>query len=178
MKSRLYALGVALLLSFVVLLSSCQKLPYLTAKIADQDFKAFYILAFRGNYSADSKGFVILAGKGTDLQTTEFLAILVKGDQPAEYNLDVDLNTGTTVTECEAFYFPSGESDTTGKYVAQKGYVKITNVDLDKNRISGQFEFDMVNVEGNTIKVTNGQFGDLVFVNITDSLSQYIQFGD
>ncbi len=179
MKSRFFKLFALLAIVGLIGLSSCQKLPSLSAKIADENYKALYLLAVHGPYdTTGAKGFLIIAGDDAKIESSRFLAIVIKGDQAVQYSLDLTLDSANMVAQCAAFYYPNGQNDSNNVYVANKGYVKLNTVDLNNNIINGTFEFDMVSPGGETIKITSGNFTNLYYLDVNDILTGYFDYNN
>ncbi len=160
----------------LIFVSSCQNVPYLDAKIQNKDFKALYILSAYGKYDSVHNGFIILAGERANLDSNAYLVLLIKGDKPGQYNLDLTLDSNNIVTQCAAFYLPTGNSDSSSNfYVANKGYINLTSVDVSSNSIKGKFEFTLKNKHNETIQIKNGQFGNVLFIN-ADNLSSIFNY--
>ena len=168
-------IGLSLFTLIIFTFMSCKlNLPTLTAKIEDENYKAVYILAVHGGINENQKGFVIMAGDNPDLKKAKYLAFAVRGDKPGEYNIST--LTVDSLPQVAALYSPIGQGDTLNKYLATDGFVKITNVDLNKKQINGQFEFILKNKRGDTLNVENGKFENILFVNIDDIMSDIEQF--
>ncbi len=170
---RLYFVFVAILSLFIF---SCNKinLPTLTATIGNETYKAVYILAIHGPISSTEKGFVIMAGDNPDLTKAKYLAFVVRGDQVGEY--DMSTLVSDSVPQVVAIYSPVGQGDSLNKYISTDGFVKITSVDLDKNKVNGEFEFTLKDKDGNILTVKDGKFNNILFVNSDDIMSQLEQF--
>ncbi len=176
MKKTIAKLFTLTAIIAVFLLPSCQKLPYLSAKVGNNNFKALYILSVYGKYDSTHNGFLILAGESANLDSGSYIVLLVKGDKAGEYDLDLTLDSANIVTNSAAFYLPHGNQDSTNSlYAGIKGYIKLTQVDLTNNRLQGTFQFTLRNKNNDQVEITNGQFDNLIFIN-SDKLSSIFNY--
>ncbi len=160
----------------LIFVSSCQNVPYLDARVQDHEFKALYILSAYGKYDSVHNGFIILAGERANLDSNAYLVLLIKGNKPGQYNLDLTLDSNNIITQCEAFYLPTGNRDSSSNfYVANKGYINLVSVDASSNTIKGKFEFTLKNKDNQTIEIKNGQFGNVLYIN-TDYLTSIFNY--
>ena len=164
MKTTFKFLG-ALALLFSLFFTSCREdNPYLTCKIDGKDFTSLVRVTYRGNLPAVGESFLITATNGTDISNGEYLTILVRGVAEKEYRLDVELLEGKY--EAAAVYKPNGENDTTStaKYYGYDGSITLTKVDEKHKKISGTFSFSLRNKNGDIIKITDGKFENLIYI--------------
>jgi hypothetical protein len=157
------------LITFILILPSCIKIPSLTADINGNKFKALYIMAMHGTIPKVDTGFVIMAGDNVNLDTARFLAILIRGDKPGTYRVDQQLTNFDSIMQAAAIYSPHGNKDTTHFYYAKKGFVKITKVDLVNNKIDGSFQFTMYDKDNNPIEISDGKFEQIIYVDLNNA---------
>ncbi len=166
---------IVFLFALTFVLASCKlNLPTLSATIGNDSYKAVYILAVHGQMPTGDNGFVIMAGDNSDLKKSKYLAFVVRGDKPGEYSMSTLISD--SIPQVAAIYSPVGQGDSLNKYVATDGFVKITSVNLQKNQVSGEFEFTLKDKTGNILTVKNGKFDNILFVNVSDIMSQLEQF--
>ncbi len=141
------------------------KLPALTCNIDGTEYQSALVVANHGEVFEGQNGFLILASDEFDLSEGHYLGILVRGEEVGKYDLQLQLDNGKA--QCGVIYKPNGENDTNDVYLGTSGYVEITEVDSENNRISGKFEFELVNGDNKTIKITDGEFKNVIYTNVT-----------
>ncbi len=173
MKTLRIFSGLLIVLS-VVFLNSCRKdQPYLTCKINGKEFTSLFRVSYRGNLPVVGESFLITATDGAVVTEGQYLTMLIRGVQEKDYNLDVELTNG--VYQAAAVYKPKGKNDTTStyKYYGVSGHITLTKVDEKHKKISGTFEFTLKNKLGDVVKITEGKFENLSYIQGVFSTEEF-----
>ncbi len=92
-------------------------------------------------------------------QTGKTIILTIRGSEPGKYELNpysLDFNT-------EAVYKTSDYSSLADAYIAYSGEINLSKVDDELRVISGDFEFNLLNTAGDTVKIRNGEFEDVKY---------------
>lgn len=166
-KLNIVALVATILVSSFFF-TSCKKnsLPSMKASFDGTAKNFMFRSTIKGSVPKIGEGFVII-GRTIDPNSGDYLTILIRGVDTKTYNLTTSIIEGKF--ECEAIYRINGLDDEGNTYVAKTGTVTISEINTKKDKISGSFQFDLVNklVADKVIKVTEGEFKNLKFVKAT-----------
>lgn len=156
-------------LTVVLFMISCRKEnpARMEATINGVKKEFLFRMTLRGGVQNVFEGFMIRATTGIQLTDGEYLTLLIRGVQPKDYSLTVNLDS--VRLQAEVIYRPGGNKDTSLVYVGKSGKITITKVDEDKNYVSGKFSFTVVNTKNanDQIVITNGIFENLKYLKTT-----------
>ncbi len=105
----------------------------------------------------------VIVGTDTD---GKILSVTVKGDQKGTYTSSTSIDSLSAQVGC--VWKPKS-----GQYISNKGTVEITEVNTTEKKISGTFNFDVVNTSDLTdgFTVASGKFTNLGYTEETDTTS-------
>ncbi|WP_320052680.1 DUF6252 family protein [uncultured Acetobacteroides sp.] len=139
--------------------TSCDKdndgniiIPAISATIDGQEWMG---LAPKGLLTS---GVLTIASTSLDGKAID---ITVKGDKEGTYKLEIGY------AQCLALYKPSLLTTTEASLASTTGKVVITKFDTTKKRVSGTFEFTLVNTSLTaTAQITKGTFTDVSYTTV------------
>jgi len=110
-----------------------------------------------------STNLFVIVGTDTD---GKILSVTIKGDQKGIYNSSTSIDSLSA--QVGAVWKPKS-----GQYVSNKGTVEITEVNTAEKKISGTFNFDVVNTSDLTdvFTVASGKFTNLGYTEESDTTS-------
>jgi len=105
----------------------------------------------------------VIVGTDTD---GKVLTITIRGDQKGTYTSSTSLDSLSA--QVGAIWKPNSN-----EYLSNKGTVEITEIDTTDKKISGTFNFDVINTSDITdgFSVTSGKFSNLGYTEKTDTTS-------
>ena len=107
----------------------------------------------------DTTGVFLITGTSTEGQV---IAITIKGDEAGEYTSSTSIDSLSAQVGC--VWQPDASSPTEDYFLSTSGKVVISSVDTTEKRISGTFEFELINTNLSATKsITEGKFSNLKY---------------
>ena len=131
----------------------------MTATINDTAWSAFT----RVTKHYHSTNLFVIVGTDTD---GKILSITIKGNQVGTYNSSTSIDSLSA--QVGAIWKPNSN-----EYISNKGTVEITEIDTIGKKISGTFNFDVVNTSdfNDGFTITSGKFTNLGYTEESDTTS-------
>lgn len=92
--------------------------------------------------------------------TGTVIAVTVRGDEQKTYSFSASMDSVSA--QCVAVYQPSITSPSEDNYFSRSGSVTLSEVDTENKKISGTFEFTVMNLE-DAKEITAGKFENLTY---------------
>ena len=110
-----------------------------------------------------STNLIVITGTDTDGKA---IVITIKGDTKGTYSSSTSIDSLSAKVGC--VWKPNSS-----EYVSNKGTVELTEVNTTENRISGTFNFDVVNTSELTdaFTIASGKFSNLKYSEESDTTS-------
>ncbi len=163
MRNKIYTL---LLFLLSVGLFSCQKTeniqpePSFDAQIGKNKF------LLHTDKITVSKGITILVGSEVDNTSRSTMIITVRGVNEGVYKQEYDYKTRVSVAQCGMTYkiMTKSASDSPQFFISYEGSVTISDIDRDKNSITGSYSFRIKSIpEAGKIEEIKGEFVNVSF---------------
>ena len=107
----------------------------------------------------DTTGVFLITGTSTEGQ---IIAITIRGDEKGTYTSSTVIDSLSAQVGC--VWQPDANSPTENYFVSKSGKVVITSIDTIEKKLSGNFEFSLINTNFSATKeITEGTFSNLKY---------------